>query len=158
MDLLKSIGFGRTNNGSGFGSIGGSSRPTGSRAVTIRLLVRTACEKLTARPQINQNHGWHHADEVLREVQAMKPGHEPPVHMLEMLDICDTEGNAQNGGGSFIKRSEDPVGLFIRYDPGRNTSMTGRGMGDIGSPIVGGSTIAMPAVGGQRPFQQPGGF
>ena len=77
----------------------------------------------------------------------MKPGHEPPVHMLEMLDICDTEGNSQNGGGSFVTRADDQVGLLIRFDPGHNASISGRGAGDIGSPII-----------GQRPFQQPGGF
>ncbi len=155
--LLIPKGFGRTNNNGGFGPIGISSRPTGSRAVTIRILVRTACEKLTARSPINQNLAWHHADDVLREVQVMKPGHEAPIQMMEMLGICDTEGNGQNGGGSFITRgTDDPNSLLIRFDPGRNTSMSGRGAGDIGSPIVGSS--AMPAIGGQRPFQQPGGF
>ena len=149
-------GFGRPNNGNGFGSLGGSSRPAGSRAVTIRLLVCQACEKLTARTPINQNLGWHRADDVLREVQMMKPSHEAPVQMLEMLEICDTEGNGQNGGGSFMTRGEDQVGLLIRFDPGQNTSMSGRGVGDIGSPIVGGTP--MPVIGGQRPFQQPGGF
>ena len=73
--------------------------------------------------------------------------------MLEMLDICDTEGNSQNGGGSFSKVQDDPMGPLIKFDPGRNMSMSGRGPGDIGSPIVGGGGMI-----GQRPFQQPGGF
>ncbi len=85
----------------------------------------------------------------------MKPGHEAPVSMQEMLDICDTEGNGQNGGGSFTMHSEDHMGLLIRFDSGPNTSIS-RGAGDIGSPIVGGS--AMPVLGGQRAFQQPGGI
>lgn len=85
----------------------------------------------------------------------MKPGHEAPVSMPEMLDICDTEGNGQNGGGSFTTHLEDQVGLLIKFDSGRNTSIS-RGVGDIGSPIAGGG--AMPIIGGQRPFQQPGGF
>ena len=86
----------------------------------------------------------------------MKPGHEGPVHMLEMLEMVETEGNNQNGGGSFMTQGPDGMSQLIRFDPGRNTSMSGRGVGDIGSPIVGGS--AMPAIGGQRPFQQPGGL
>ena len=85
----------------------------------------------------------------------MKPGHEAPVPMIEMLEICDTEGNGQNGGGSFSTTPPDQGPILIRYDPGRTGSTSGRGAGDIGSPIVGG---AMPAFGGQRPFQQPGRF
>ena len=86
----------------------------------------------------------------------MKPGHEGTVHMLEMLEVAETEGNNQNGGGSFMTQGADGMGQVIRFDPGRNTFTSGRGVGDIGSPIVGSS--AMPAIGGQRPFQQPGGF
>ena len=87
----------------------------------------------------------------------MKPAHEGSVHMLEMLEICDTEGNGQNGGGSFFTRqTDDQGGFLIKYEMGRNTSISGRGAGDIGSPMIGGSAI--PAIGGQRPFQQPGGF
>ena len=148
-------GFGRTNAGNGFGSIGGSARPPGSRAVMIRLLLRTACEKLRARSPTNQAYGWQHADDLLNEIQVMKPGHEAPIQMGEMLDICDTEGNGQNGGGSFSKIQDDPMGPLIKFDPGRNMSISGRGAGDIGSPIVGGG---ITAIGGQRTFQQPGGF
>ena len=155
-NLLTMTGFGRTNHGSGFGSIGGSNRLTGSRAVTLRVLVRKACEKLTAQSPINQNLGWHHANDVLREVQMMKSTNEASVHMAEMLEICDTEGNGQNGGGTFMTRTDDQVGLLIRFDSGQNVLMGGRGAGDIGSPIIGGSAI--PAIGGQRSFQQPGGF
>ena len=86
----------------------------------------------------------------------MKSLHEASVHMMEMLEICDTEGNGQNGGGSFMTRPDEQVGLLIRFDSGQNIPLGGRGAGDIGSPIVGGSAI--PAIGGQRPFQQPGGF
>lgn len=86
-----------------------------------------------------------------------RPGHEAPIQMMEMLDICDTEGNTQNGGGSFFKVPEDQGhSVMIRFDPARNTSMSGRGAGEIGSPIVGGGII--PTIGGQRPFQQPGGL
>lgn len=121
--------------------------------MTIRLLVSTACDKLTSRAPPSQNSGWHRADDVLREIQVMKSGHEAPVSMQEMLDICDTEGNGQNGGGSFSIHSDEHVGLLIKFDSGRNDSFS-RGVGDIGSPIGG----PMPIIGGQRAFQQPGGF
>lgn len=70
--------------------------------------------------------------------------------MEEMLDICDTEGNTQNGGGSFKIDAHGPMGMYVKFEPGRSTSMS---MGEIGSPVSGG---AMPAFGGGRGFQQPG--
>ena len=100
----------------------------------------------------NQN-AWHRAEDVHREVLIANPApaHEAQVSMQEMLEICDTEGNTTNGGGSF-STIQDQGGLFIKYEAGRNASLSGRGApGDIGSPIIGGG--AMPAMGGQRPFQ-----
>lgn len=103
------------------------------------------------------NAGWHRAEDVLREIQFRMPPHEAPVSYSDMKAICDTEGNAQNGGGSILVQAQPQIGEFIRFESGRNASMGGRSTaGDIGSPIVGGS--GMPAIGGQRSFQQPGGY
>ena len=128
----------------------GPPRPSGSRAVTIRLLVCQACNKLTAHPPQTSRGGYHNVQDVLRTVDVMKPSHEGPISMEEMLDICDTEGNTQNGGGSFKIDAHGPVGMYVKFEPGRSTSMS---MGEIGSPVTGG---AMPAFGGGRGFQQPG--
>ena len=149
-------GFGRPNNGNAFGSIGSTSRANPSRAATIRMAVRTACEKMDSRPLNGQASDWLRADDVFREVQLMKAAHEAPVNALEMLEVCDMPGSAQNGDGSFT-RLQDPSGWIIRYEPGRSSSMSGSGRAvDMGSsPIVGG---AMPTIGGQRLFQQPGAF
>ena len=84
----------------------------------------------------------------------MKPANEGPISMKEMLDICDTEGNSQNGGGSFVIEHNELNGISVKFEPGRNTSVSmsgGLGPGDIGSPISGG---AMPAFGGARGFSQ----
>jgi len=54
----------------------------------------------------------------------MKPANEGSVPMQEMLDICDTEGNSQNGGGSFVIENHEPNGIFVKFEPGRNTSMS----------------------------------
>ena len=117
--------------------------------------MRTACEKMDGRPLNGQASGWLRAEDLLREVQSMKPAHEAPINSLEMLEICDMPGNIQNGDGSFT-RLQDPSGCIIRYEPGRNSSISGSGRAvDVGSPIVGG---AMPTIGGQRLFQQPGAF
>jgi len=103
------------------------------------------------------NAGWHRAEDVLREVQFRMPPYEAPVSYADMKAICDTEGNAQNGGGSILVQAQPQVGEFIRFEAGRNASLGGRSAaGDIGSPIVGGGVL--PAIGGQRSFQQPGGY
>ena len=101
-----------------------------------------------------QTSGWVRADDLLREVQLMKPTHEAPTNSAEMLEICDMPGNTHNGDGSFT-RLQDPLGWIIRYEPGRKSSIGGseRGAFDIGSPTTGGT---MPSIGGQRLFQQPG--
>ena len=112
--------------------------------------MRTACEKIDSRPLTGQTSGWVRADDLLREVQSMKPTHEAPINSAEMLEICDMPGNIHNGDGSFT-RLQDPLGWIIRYEPGRNSS-TG-GSERIGSPTIGGT---MPSIGGQRLFQQPG--
>ena len=146
-------GFGRSNNTSTFGSIGSSSRTNPSRAATIRLAVRTACEKLDGRSLNGQAYGWLRAEDLLHEVQLMKPAHEAPINSLEMLEICDMPGNIQNGDGSFA-RVQDASGWIIKYEPGRNLSISGSGRAtDVGTPIGGG-----PISGGQRLFQQPGAF
>ncbi len=98
-------------------------------------------------------------DAVLRQVEMMKPTGEATISLQEMMNICDTEGNNQNGGGSFTIESTEktgpgPGGTFVKFESGRNTSMSSRGgaPGEIGSPIVGG---AFPGFGGVRSFQQP---
>ena len=142
-------------NSNAFGTFGAASRPSGSRAVTIRLLVVQACNKLSAHPPPDSRWNFHNIDTVLNQVEIMKPPHEGPISMKEMLGICDTEGNSQNGGGSFIIERHEPH-TYVKFEPGRNTSISmngGLGPGDIGSPIPGG---AMPSFGGGRMMPQHG--
>ncbi|KAL8671438.1 MAG: hypothetical protein Q9168_004067 [Polycauliona sp. 1 TL-2023] len=144
------------SSSNGFGIIGSSNRPNASRAVTIRLLVCQACNKLTANQASSHRSGFHPVDAVLRQVHLMKPANEGAISLQEMLDICDTEGNNQNGGGSFVTETQGDSGTFVRFESGRNPSVSIRGApGDIGSPIPG---SPFPAFGGSRPFQQPSGF
>ena len=121
----------------------------------IRMAVRTACEKMDSRTLSGQASNWLRADDLLHEAQSMKPANEALISLSEMLEICDMPGNIQNGEGSFT-RLQDPSGWIVRYEPGRSSSVSASGRAvDIGSPIVGG---AMPTIGGQRHFQQPGAF
>ena len=87
----------------------------------------------------------------------MKPSSEGTITLQEIVDICDTEGNNHNGGGSFIIETPGDTGAFVKFDSGRNTSVSARGgvPGDIGSPVPGG---AFHGFGGLRHFQQLGGL
>lgn len=150
------IGSGWLNSNS-FGVIGGPNRPNAPRAVTIRLLVCQACNKLSSGPPTSGKPGYHPIESVLRQVELMKPHGEGSISLQELLDICDTEGNMQNGGGSFIIESLAPNTTLVKFEQARNGSMGVRGAvpGDIGSPVPGG---AFNTFGGARPFQQPGGM
>ncbi|KAI9892405.1 MAG: Stress response protein nst1 [Vezdaea aestivalis] len=146
---------------SAFGSIGG--RPHASRPLTVRLLTCSACRSLSNNLRINS---FHDVSRVLQQVQNIQPPQESRISLQEMLLICETEGNDQNGGGVFIIKQEEGHTL-IKYEPDDRRggpSMPGRGgaPGDIGSPIP---SAGAPAFGGSsgfaaaRPFQPlgPGG-
>lgn len=89
---------------------------------------------------------------VLNQVEQLRPTTEPSIKLNEMLDICDTEGNPQNGGGSFVI-SDNNEGTdedkSVKFEPDNNSSLAGHrasiGPGEIGSPIPG---SAVPLVGG----------
>lgn len=120
-----------------------------SRPVSIRLMVSQACKHLTSNSPIKGNTGFHSVNVVLQKVEQLKSPNEPAVTLKEMLEICDTEGNPQNGGGSFIIKNEGNQGPFVKFEPDNNSAPSGgRGSlvpGDIGSPVPGGS---VPAFGG----------
>lgn len=120
-----------------FGSIGGmhslSTRSNASRPFAIRNLLAQACRQLSTTPG-SAGDGFIPVSNVLRQVEAVKSSGDPPVNMEEMLAYCETEGNAQNGGGSFEIRNDGNRGPFVKFSS--DASPGGRGAGDIGSPIV----------------------
>jgi actin-related protein len=111
-----------------------------SQPVAIRLMVAEACRKLSATPGTS-NDGFHPAQFLLRQIEQMKPLHEPAITLNEMLEICDTEGNAQNGGGSFIVRKDNFQGQSVKFEPSGGTGSK-RPVGDIGSPMAAHSQLA----------------
>ncbi|KAK2783776.1 Stress response protein nst1 [Emmonsiellopsis sp. PD_33] len=133
-----------------FGAIGGSRLHT-SRPVTIRLLVSQACKQLNATSPTKGNSGFHNVNQVLQQVEKLSPPGEPAITLNEMLDICDTEGNSQNGGGSFAIKNEGARGTFVKFEPDNNSMPSGpRGSiapGDIGSPVPGSSILALGGIG-----------
>jgi len=139
-----------------FGIIGGPNRHA-SRPVTVRILACQACKQLTSNNSTKNSNGFHSIDSIMRQVEQLKPPHEGPVQLRELLQICDTEGNAQNGGGSFTIQDEPPHGIWVKWEPENSGPMGARGAGapgEIGSPMMGSS---MAAFGGSRAFQPPGG-
>lgn len=130
-----------------FGS-GGHHRAHTSRPVAIRLLVIQACKQLNTMSPSKGADGYHDVNLVLRHVEQLRPQNEPSISLKEMLDICDTEGNTQNGGGTFSIR-KDETGEFVKFEPDNNSASSGhRGSivpGEIGSPVP---SSSLPAFGG----------
>ncbi|RAL15544.1 putative stress response protein Nst1 [Aspergillus homomorphus CBS 101889] len=123
-----------------------------SRPVTIRLLVIQACKQLNMMSPSKGADGYHDVKVVLRQVEQLRSPSEPSISLKEMLDICDTEGNTQNGGGSFSTKS-DETGDYVKFESGTpiNASSGHRGSivpGEIGSPIP---SHSLPAFSGATP-------
>jgi actin-related protein len=117
---------------------GGLHRPHTSRPVTVRLLVIQACKYLnTLSPRVGSG-GYHDVNVVLDQVEQLRSPSEQAISLDEMLEICDTEGSSQNGGGSFSIKNEGK-GQFVKFEPDTNSAVVGhRGSivpGDIGSPV-----------------------
>ncbi|GAB1203318.1 Stress response protein nst1 [Aspergillus pseudonomiae] len=138
-------GGGWSNNA--FGS-GGHHRAHTSRPVAIRLLVIQACKQLNTMSPSKGAAGYHDVNHVLRQVDQLRPPNEPSISLKEMLDICDTEGNTQNGGGSFLIKN-DETGEYVKFESDTNSTASGhRGSivpGEIGSPVP---SSSIPAFGG----------
>ncbi|KAK6067343.1 stress response protein NST1 [Seiridium cupressi] len=110
-----------------------------SRPVTVRLMLVKACKDL-------ENHATD--AEGFIDISVVK-GHVDSINTsdsvseIELLGMCETEGNPQNGDGSFDIRHEKSGKTSIRYDPtGGTPSMMPRNVGapgQVGSPIVGSS-------------------
>lgn len=121
-----------------FGAIGGGPQPVARshfpRPIAVRLMLVQACRQLSQIPGASAD-GYHPAQTVLRQLESLKAPGEPPVSMDEMLGICDTEGNPQNGGGSFdvmIDKSRGQVIKFVEDTPVQHRSS----VGEIGSPVM----------------------
>ncbi|KMP07805.1 hypothetical protein CIRG_07486 [Coccidioides immitis RMSCC 2394] len=135
-----------------FGILGGSHRAHTSRPVAIRLSVIQACKQLNTTSGTDSS-GYHNVNQILRQVEQLNSPNESQIGLDEMLDICDTEGNPQNGGGSFIIKNEGPKGTFVKFEPDNNSiSSSTRGSvvpGDIGSPVPG-SSLPTPGSGSRQ--------
>lgn len=137
----------------GFGSLG--HRPSGpNRPLTIRLALCQACKQLAVREPTNDD--YHPVDSLIRQIEANRAPVDSPITLKEIEDICETEGDAQNGGGLLHVRHEGN-NFAVRYEPDAGTPTTGRPLaplGEIGSPVP---RHSMPAFGTSAP-NRVGGF
>jgi hypothetical protein len=140
---------------------GGHHRLT--RPVSVRLLVIQACKNLNTMSPTKGPASFHNVSKVLRQVEQLNPSTEPPISLDEILDICDTEGNPQNGGGSFTVNDDGVNGKSVKFsEPDNNSALSShRGSlvpGDIGSPAPGNPLPMFGGIGaasGPRQFASP---
>lgn len=105
-----------------FGGQGVVDRPIEPRSVAVRKMLRRACEEL-ADAEGNKIEGAAEADNAFIPLERIKTqvemfNHGFPVDEKELLDICETEGNEVNGGGSFDVRDGDQGSKSIRFVSG----------------------------------------
>ncbi|KAI1342550.1 salt tolerance down-regulator-domain-containing protein [Xylariaceae sp. FL0016] len=115
-------------------------RPAQPRSVAVRQMLVQSCHDL-------QNHatdaaGYIDLSAIKAHVDSLNPPGSDPVSELEVLDMCETEGNPQNGGGSFDIRRSDGDKVAIRFEksaPSTSSPFSKKvgAPGEIGSPIVG---------------------
>lgn len=144
----------------------GNHRTHASRPVAIRLLAIQAIKHLNSLSPSKLAPGFHEFNRLLRQVEQLKSPNEPPITLNEMIDIFDTEGSSQNGGGSFITKEDGSGSRYVKFDQDSSSPLSNhRGSfvpGDIGSPVPA-SSIPAPFGGigtapGVRQFSSPTSF
>jgi hypothetical protein len=110
-----------------FGSQGVVDRPIEPRSVAVRKMLRRACEELAdaeikkvdGKPDVNDS--FIPLERIKTQVEIFNHGY--AVDEKDLLDICETEGNDVNGGGSFDVRDSEPGGKLIRFVSGNERPM-----------------------------------
>ncbi|RYP12324.1 hypothetical protein DL767_011342 [Monosporascus sp. MG133] len=101
------------------------------RSVTVRQMLVQACKDLA-------NHaadadGYIGLSAIKGHVDSITPPGSQPVDESDLLEMCETEGNAQNGGGSFEIKRDQRDNVIIRFDPD-NDSAPSRFPRSVGAP------------------------
>nr|XP_023900345.1 stress response protein nst1-like [Quercus suber] len=154
-----------SSNGA-FGGIGGASmhRPSGAginRPLTIRLAVCTACKQLSNAMR-GEGDGYHDMNILLRQIEMNRPMLESLPTLREVEEICETEGDSQNGGGElYLRRGESDNHIAVKWEPDAATPDQNRGhvggLGEIGSPMPS-KTSPVGGFGAPGMGRAPGGF
>lgn len=129
-----------------------SQRSSIPRPVTVRMLACQACKILSSQgPRFGG--GFHDISNVVRQAESLRHSHEQPIQITELRDILDTEGDSQNGGGTFIVNSKLPNRTLVKWEPDASIhgiGSAGLGLGEIGSPIVGSGMPTLSGLGAGR--------
>lgn len=120
------------------------------------MMLCRACKSLDGSTPDN----YHKIHSVREQLERLGAGRDEPLSDQQILDLCETEGNPNNGGGYFEVRYDNEGRPSIHYDsdlpsPPANHRPVGV-PGEIGSPVVGGSGISR--FSGPPGIPAPGGF
>ncbi|GAO18979.1 hypothetical protein UVI_02060530 [Ustilaginoidea virens] len=130
-------GFSLASPAPALGTVRTSSQP---RHVAVRLMLCQACKDLSGSGNADAN-GYIDLGTIKAQIDAYSGDTSITEH--DLLDLCDTEGNHSNGGGTFdLKPSSSGHGKhMIRWMPdprdgsGQNYRAVGA-PGEIGSPLT----------------------
>ncbi|KAK2032028.1 hypothetical protein LX32DRAFT_636823 [Colletotrichum zoysiae] len=121
------------------------------RSVTVRLMLCRACKELQSR---NAETPDSFVDLAAIKAEVDQLSGTEVISEEDLLELAETEGNAQNGGGSFdIRRNANGPGQHsVRWVPEFNDMANPHhravgAPGEIGSPIIGSGTAAFLARG-----------
>lgn len=137
--------------GSGMGGPGIPHRGSAPRSIAQRLMICRACRNLEAS---TGGEKYHSIDALRAEIERMTTlsttpitpsggGTSEQISNMQILDLCDTEGNPNNGGGFFDIKEDGQGRPMIRFEadlpspPLKRGGGNGAGFGDIGSPVQG---------------------
>ncbi|KAI1503814.1 salt tolerance down-regulator-domain-containing protein [Biscogniauxia marginata] len=130
-----------------FGAPPPATRAVQPRPITVRQMLVRSCKDL-------ENHaadaaGYIELPAIMAHVDSINLPPSEPVSKEELLEMCETEGNPQNGGGSFDIRRDGNGKVAIRYeaDDGVGPLQFSRKVGppgEIGSPVAGLSSLLNP--------------
>ncbi len=123
-----------------FGTVGGNPpiRQSQPRSVTIRQMICRACKNLEG----STPDGYYALSAIKEQIENSNQPSEQSISEAELLDICETEGNANNGGGTFNIRKDENGQSSVNYEVEMPTPLRSLGApGEIGSPIVGNSGL-----------------
>ncbi|KAI0011584.1 hypothetical protein F4779DRAFT_189273 [Xylariaceae sp. FL0662B] len=123
-----------------FGAPHPGMRPTQPRAFAVRQMLVRACKELDKHA--TDANGYIDLPALKGHVDSINLPPSEPVSERELLDMCETEGNPQNGGGSFDIRRDENGKVAIRFDPNGESipppfPRSVGAPGEIGSPLVG---------------------
>lgn len=128
--------------GASFGIPGVLERPTEPRHLTLRKMMRKACEDLGEHDTqaAEGRTGFIPLADIKAQVDRLHING-PPVNFDELLMICETEGNEVNGGGIFELREENgnkSIQYFLNNDRARPQGVLRTVGYHPGSPTSGG--------------------